>query len=189
MRGKAHALAILADKGILRAETLRFGDEVRSAERLGLPEACEVPAKTVKRMAKAIASLAADEVDESELADDQRDRLLALARRKREQGKDVIEAPEEAAAPEAAEDGGATVVDLMALIKRRMSDAPSARRPAKRATAATGGRKSRRARPTGSPELEDATVEELRERARKLDIPGRSKMSRKQLLTSLRRAS
>jgi DNA end-binding protein Ku len=184
MRGKAHALAILADEGVLRAETLRFGDEVRSAERIGLPEPCEVPARTVTRMAKALDALAADEIDASELEDDQADRLLALARRKQKQGEDVFEVPGEEAA-EPADEGGANVVDLMALIKRRMSGTPDARRsPVKRAS----GAKERPAAKHRA-NLDDAPMDELYERARKLDIPGRSKMSRKQLLASLRRVS
>jgi DNA end-binding protein Ku len=37
MRGKEYLVAILAEKGILRAETLRFSDEVRSPQQIGLP--------------------------------------------------------------------------------------------------------------------------------------------------------
>ncbi len=38
MRGKEYLVAILAENGILRAETLRFSDEIRSPKDLGLPE-------------------------------------------------------------------------------------------------------------------------------------------------------
>src|SRR5207248_7073669 len=39
MRGKEYLVAILSENGILRAETLRFSDEIRSPEDVGLPEA------------------------------------------------------------------------------------------------------------------------------------------------------
>jgi len=194
MRGKAHALAILADKGILRAETLRFGDEVRSAKAVGLAEPCDVPAKTVQKMAKALEALAADELDEAELRDDQRTRLLELAQKKQQAGEDVVEVEEAAPAEDAAESGGTNVVDLMALIKRRMGGESRTRRaaakhgPAKAGTKQSAARRAKRA--AASPdELEAATKEALLERARALEIPGRSKMNRKQLLASLRRAS
>src|SRR5690606_796011 len=38
MRGKEYLVAIFAENGILRAETLRFADELRSADDVGLPE-------------------------------------------------------------------------------------------------------------------------------------------------------
>lgn len=174
MRGKAHALAILADKGILRAETLRFGDEVRSAKDGGLSAPCDVPAKTKQQIVEALKALEADDLDETELQDDQRTRLLELAKRKQKAGEDVFEV--EDAPEDSGESSGANVVDLMALIKRRMGGEP-ARKPAK----AAGKRKT--------DELEDASKDVLLERARALDIPGRSKMNRKQLLASLRRAS
>ena len=37
MRGKEHLVAIFAENGILRAETLRFADQIRTPENIGLP--------------------------------------------------------------------------------------------------------------------------------------------------------
>jgi DNA end-binding protein Ku len=37
MRGKEYLIAILAEGGVLRAQTLRFFDEVRTVEQIGLP--------------------------------------------------------------------------------------------------------------------------------------------------------
>jgi len=145
MRDKAYALAIFADRGVLRAGVLRFGDELRSPETLGLPDAVRPDAARVKRMQKAIESLARDDVDESELRDDADERLLALAREKRERGEDVVEAPP---AEPAEGDGGAEVVDLTALLKQRLrgSGAGSGAGGTKRraGSSATGGRASRR---------------------------------------------
>jgi DNA end-binding protein Ku len=38
MRGKEYLVAIFSDKGILRAETMRFADELRSPADIGLPK-------------------------------------------------------------------------------------------------------------------------------------------------------
>jgi len=157
MRDKAYALAIFADRGVLRAGVLRFGDELRSPETLGLPGFVRPDAARVKRMQKAIESLARDEVDERELRDDADERLLALAREKRERGEDVVEAPAAPAEP-AEGDGGAEVVDLTALLKQRLrgsaagGGAGGTKRRAKRSATARGESRRPARRPTqGSP--------------------------------------
>ena len=38
MRGKEYLIAIFAEKGLLRAETMRFADELRSPKEIGLPK-------------------------------------------------------------------------------------------------------------------------------------------------------
>jgi DNA end-binding protein Ku len=148
MRGKSYAVAIFADGGLLRAETLRFGDEVRTPRELGLPAAGKPRPAQVKAMAKRVSALAERALDERELRDEESERLLALSRRKYERGEDVVEAPEETP-PEGDEEGG-EVVDLMAVLRRRMRERgrggakrsaarkkPAAR--AKRATRRRGG--------------------------------------------------
>lgn|GEM_PF-375635 len=147
MREKAYAVAIFAERGILRAETLRYGDELRTPGTLGLPEAVEPDAKRVKRMQAAVEALAHDAVAESELQDDADERLLALARAKWERGDDVVEAPAAAPATAAPEAGG-EVVDLMALLKERLRAPAGAEREAGargRAKEAAAARKAERA--------------------------------------------
>jgi DNA end-binding protein Ku len=129
MRGKAYAVAIFAERGILRAETLRFGDEVRSARDVGLPAPKKPSAAKVKAMAKRVRELAAPALDEEELRDEEVERLLERARRKHARGEDVVEAPE---APIDDDEGG-EVIDLVALLEQRMrgrKDAGSARKRA-----------------------------------------------------------
>lgn len=152
MRGKEYLVAILAEGGVLRAETLRFADEVRSAGAVGLPAPVAPPAAAVKKAAKAIAALAADELDEAALADAWGERMTALAERKRRRGEDVVEVAEEAAA-----EAGAEVVDLMAVLKQSLGAAaggrPAARKAAARSKggrqAATPRRRSGSSRPSG----------------------------------------
>jgi DNA end-binding protein Ku len=144
MRGKGYAVAIFADRGVLRAETLRFRDELRTPEQVGLPAKSRAEPARVARMERAIDALAEKALDPEELRDDAADRLLAVARRKERAGKDVFEAPEpeDTDVPAADESAGAEVVDLAALIRERLRAGPAERRP-KRTTRARRPRKAR----------------------------------------------
>ena len=82
MRGKEYLVALLADDGILRAETLRFPAEVRTPEAVGLPEPGKPSAGLVKAMKAAIEALAEDELAEDELADRRTERLRRLGKEK-----------------------------------------------------------------------------------------------------------
>jgi DNA end-binding protein Ku len=157
MRGKEYLVAILAADGVLRAETLRFADEVRTAEGVGLPEPVKAPAAAVAKATKAIGALAASKLDEEALEDPWGEAMRALAEKKRRRGEGVVEVPEEVAAEEA----GADIVDLMAILKQSLGATggsgragASGRKPARQArprsrstTRSTGGRRasSRRA--------------------------------------------
>lgn len=197
MRGKEYLVAIFAEGGILRAATLRFADEVRSAEDVGLPAPAKVPKKAVDRMARAIRGAAAPELDEDELADEGSRRLLAVIERKRRAGEDVVAAPAGAAAEE---EEGAEVIDLMEVIKRNLRGRATPpprrsgeeRRPAGKAGKAGQAGKRERAkggggsRRRGEPALEDLSKSELYERAQRADVPGRSGMSKAELIRALR---
>lgn len=114
MRAKEYLIAILAENGIMRAETLRFADEVRSAEDVGLPEPVKVKPAARKKMETAMKKLAAKKFDPEELVDRTTERLLELIESKREAGVDVVEA---AASEEPPDD----VIDLMEVLKRSLS--------------------------------------------------------------------
>jgi DNA end-binding protein Ku len=121
MHGREYAVAIFADKGILRAETLRFGDELRRPADLGLPQPGDVSAARVRKMARQVDALAQKQLDPAELEDDRIEKLRSLAERKRERDQDVVRAPASAgAAAEGEEPEGGQVVDLMALLKQRI---------------------------------------------------------------------
>jgi DNA end-binding protein Ku len=114
MRGKEYLVAILADDGILSAETLRFADEMRSPEDVGLPAKTRVSKAEATRLEKAIRALTEDELDPKELEDAQGERLLEVIAQKQVNEKNVVHTPAEAADEE--ED----VIDLMAIIRRNM---------------------------------------------------------------------
>ncbi|MCO5167163.1 MAG: Ku protein [Planctomycetes bacterium] len=116
MRGKEYLVAILADGGRLRAETLRFADEVRTPEDVGLPAAPErVDAGARRRLAAALDALEGDEAPLDALSDPQAGRLRALAEAKRAKGEGVVEVEEgeEVPAPQG--------VDLMARISEGLA--------------------------------------------------------------------
>lgn len=157
MRGKEYLTAILAEDGLLQAVTLRFADELRTPEELGLPEAPSVPDARVEQVEQAVRSLEREELDLSRLRDTESQALLELAERKRAAGRDVIEVPEEAPGlaaveAEAADEEGEepNVVDIMQLLRQRLGGVPAGepqepptptREAARRGTAKRGAAK------------------------------------------------
>lgn len=138
MRGKGYAVAIFAERGVLRAETLRFHDELRSPEALALPEPRREDADRVAAFLRAIESLAQDAIDPDEIVDDQAGRVLELAHRKARAGDDVFEAPqsESDTADTDDDEAGGEVVDLFALVRARLRDGGA--EPPKRARRSKG---------------------------------------------------
>jgi DNA end-binding protein Ku len=191
MRDKEYLVAILAEEGILRAETLRFADEVRSPEQIGLPEPPKLKAAAVKRFEKAISKLARKEFDPDELHDHPAERLRKLIERKQKAGEDVVTTDVRVEDEEAAGD----VIDLMEILKRSMAGAGGGARKAPKRAGTAGKappaktRGAARKRGGGSEDLESLSKEELYERAQAAAIPGRSGMSKRQLINALRRSA
>ena len=181
MRGKEYLVAILAENGILRAETLRFADEIRSLQDVGLSEPDRVTDSLVKKMEKAIQKGAEDKLDWSELEDVGANQLLELAKRKEAAGEGIIHPP-----PETGEDekGGAEVIDIMEALKRSVErTGTSESKPSSKITSATASRKN------SLRKLQQQSKKELYERAKKLDIPGRSAMDKDELVAAIRNAA
>jgi DNA end-binding protein Ku len=211
MRGKEYLIAILAENGILRAETMRFADEVRTVEDVGLPEPAKPKAALVKQFEKAITAISESALDEDELEDRGAAQLLELVKKKEKKGIDVVAAPE--GAPAAASEG---VIDLMEVLKRSLQGASggTAKRAAKRgegADNAKGGKAAKAtkkaaskknggsaaktsARGRGSAKwtkshLRKQSKEELYETAKELDIDGRSGMTKDELIEAIQNAA
>jgi len=146
MRDKEYLVAILAEGGILRAETLRFADEVRSAEDVGLPEAAKPKAAKVKAFEKLITARSEKALDPDELVDPWTARIEALAEKKQKKGEDVVEVP---GGPEAAEEERAEVIDLMEVLKRSLGAGP-ARRSGTSGRGATNRRSPAQRKPAAS---------------------------------------
>jgi DNA end-binding protein Ku len=135
MRAKEYLVAIIAENGILRAETLRFADEVRKPDDVGLPEPVKAPAAEVKKFEEQIARRA-KKLDLHEFLDDYSERLEKLVAQKEKKKEDIVRAPAQSRADD--DEGGAEVVDLLAVLSRSLgSTKPAAtkRKPAKKAAA------------------------------------------------------
>ena len=174
MRDREYLIAIMSEKGILRAETLRFHDEVRSPQEVGLPDDLNAADKQqIKRIRSAMKARYTKTFDPDWLVEDQVQQLRALVERKLAQHRDVV--AEEPEAEEAETDDN--VVDLMQVLKERLQGQPNQR------GSANGGQVGRKT--TGPDEL---SREELYEQAREKGIRGRSKMNKQDLVEALKKA-
>lgn len=114
MRGKEYLVSIFAEHGILRAETMRFADELRSPAEVGLPKKTKAPAATVRKFEKLIGSKAKKQLSPRKLEDEQTQRLLKLVKKKSAKRANVVEVETEK------RDEG-KVIDLMAVLKKSLA--------------------------------------------------------------------
>jgi DNA end-binding protein Ku len=114
MRGKEYLVAIFPEHAILRAETMRFPDELRSPKEVGLPEKKSVPPAAVKKFERIIAKHSARSLPLQELKDEKTEQLLKLIQKKRARHKDVVKV-------ETPERDEGKVVDLMAVLKKSLA--------------------------------------------------------------------
>jgi len=113
MRGKEYLVAIFSDKGILRAETMRFADELRSPADVGLPKKKEVSKATVTKFEKMIANKSKKQFSPAKLADKQTDSLLKLVKKKQSKRENVVKVEEEMETDH-------KVVDLVKILKQSL---------------------------------------------------------------------
>jgi DNA end-binding protein Ku len=114
MRGKEYLVAIFSDHGILRAETMRFADELRSPADLGLPKKKKVPAASVRKFERLISSKSKKEFAGAKLQDEQAEALLKLVKKKGKKRSNVVEVETEEREP-------AKVIDLVAVLKKSLA--------------------------------------------------------------------
>ena len=113
MRGKEYLVAIFSEKGILRAETMRFADELRSPSDIGLPKKKEAPKATVHKFEKLISTRSKKQFSPSKLEDKQTESLLKLVKKKQANRANVVKVEEEA-------DTDNKVVDLVQILKKSL---------------------------------------------------------------------
>jgi DNA end-binding protein Ku len=116
MRAKEYLTAILAENGILRAQTLRFADEIRDPKTIGLPTPARPSPAAVKRVETSIKRLTKTALNDAELTDRGNEKLQQLAKRKAKQGEDVVkvELPED--------EPQGNVVDLMERLRESLKN-------------------------------------------------------------------
>lgn len=188
MRDKSYVVAILAEHGVLRAETLRFAHEVRSPQAVGLPEPNTHDKTLTAKLGKAIASLAQDTIDVDELEDAQYAKLEARAQEKLRRKQDVVRVKGK---PEAEQsEANSEPIDLVALLKQRLAQPKANDQARKGKGKGKGNAASARQESGGSQSaLENKAKRDLYARAKSLGIEGRSQMSKQDLLKAIRAAN
>lgn len=131
MRGKEYLVALIAENGILRAETLRFAEEVRSPKDVGLPKPARASAADQRKMITQMKKLYRTKFNPKELEDATAAELIKLAQKKKRAGDDVVKVKASAEAEEPTGD----VIDLMERLRR------SLKTDGKSEAAKTSGRK------------------------------------------------
>jgi DNA end-binding protein Ku len=161
MRDRQNLGLLRIRDGAIALERMHFADEIRSAE--GIAPGDVRLDKSELEMAAQLIEQYSGKFNPEEYRDTYRDALCEIIQAKR-RGEEVrVEAEPEPEAP----------TDLMAALRASV-EAARRQRPAPART--------------GNEDLERKSKEELYELARKADIPGRSDMSKEQLVEALRTA-
>jgi DNA end-binding protein Ku len=141
MGGKEYLVAIVAEDGLLRADTLRFADEIRKPESVGLPKKPDAKPAEVTRMRKLIKTKSSSKLATDELEDEYAKRVRKLVARKERKDEDVFELPEEL--KEEAEAGDAQVIDLVEVLKRSLKTGEGGARKSARTSARKTARRKK----------------------------------------------
>ncbi|HET9077705.1 MAG TPA: Ku protein [Acidimicrobiales bacterium] len=187
MRGREYLAAVRAQGSVLVLETMFFADEIRDPAREldTLPADQSFDEREMKMALSLIDSMTVDWKPDS-YRDTYRERVMELIEAKR-RGEEVVTEGEPA-------DTG-KVVDLMQALERSLESARG------RGGGAAGGGRGRGATGGGggadgggggrdeSDDLDGLSRDELYQMAQRLDLAGRSKMSRSQLLAAVRQAA
>jgi DNA end-binding protein Ku len=119
MRGKEYLISIIAEDGILRAETMRFKDEIRTPAEVGLPERQKVPEKAMLRFERIISHQAAATLPLGEMHDPSTEALMKIIKLKRAHKENLIVH---------AESGEEAKPDLAASLKKSLTSSHGRRR-------------------------------------------------------------
>lgn len=196
MRGKEYLTALRAQNDILILQIMHWADEIRDPhqelEILPQKGKSKVSSRELDTARQLIDALSMD-WDPDQFHDTSEERVQALVDAKR-QGQEIVS---EAGPPEAT-----NVIDLMDALQRSVDQARSSRGQGKtekpggelhrlpRRGKDGGAKKQQGKKQTGgtrksAEDLESLSKSELYERATKAGIPGRSKMTREQLIKAL----
>ncbi|MGW7663427.1 non-homologous end joining protein Ku [Streptomyces sp. NPDC054756] len=195
MRGKQYLTALRAEEKVLMLQTLHWADEVRDPTR-ELPQLPERRAGSGKEldMALQLVDALSGPWEPSRYHDTYEEKVRELVRAKAE-GQEITPAEEPPAAT--------NVVDLMEVLQGSIDRTRSGRekKGGERDGARGGARRARKSPPKSAAkpkssarkasdapkksELRDLSKAELYERATEREIPGRSRMSRQELIDAL----
>jgi DNA end-binding protein Ku len=170
LRSKEYLAIVRVRDGVLSLTTMLFHDEVRATK--DVDTGGRKPAKAQLDAAVSLIEALAVDWDPSQYEDCYRERLLDVIERKRK-GTRIV-------APKSGRDAGGPPPDIMAALKESLERARSGEgfdRDADADADADGD--------DGDGSLANLSRDELYERAQEEDVPGRSSMSRKELIEAL----
>jgi DNA end-binding protein Ku len=168
MRTKEYLVAVRVREGVLALTTMLFHDEIRSSD--AIETGGKKPTRKALENALAIVEELSTDWDPESYTDCYRERLKSVIDRKRKGSRIKAPKPERQPAP---------APDLMAALQRtldRVREGGDARTA--REAAGDGG--------DGRDELQRLDRQELYRRAQEAGVPGRSKMSKDELVEALR---
>jgi DNA end-binding protein Ku len=124
MRDREYLVAIFAENGILCAETLRFHDEIRTSQEIGLPVAVTVSRQRQSAFERAIDALSKKTIATEELVDQDDRGLRVLIDRKKRARKNLIRNDRRSAdgGPESEDE-----IDLLETIRQSLRQAGKGR--------------------------------------------------------------
>ncbi|MDQ2975386.1 MAG: hypothetical protein M3R69_08250 [Acidobacteriota bacterium] len=115
---RTQLVAIFAEHGILRAETMRFPDELRSPADVDLPKKPKsIPKTAVQKFEKLISSKSKKQLSARKLEDEQTERLLKLVKKKGASRKNIVEVESQ----EQDDRDRGKVIDLVAVLKKSLA--------------------------------------------------------------------
>ena len=160
MRGHEYLVAILAENGLLRAEVLRYADELRTPEAIGLPKPGKADASLVRALGKEIEALSKPGLAAAEMADLEAETLRKFAQQKAKKGGAAVISMDELEDPDDESAGSGEVIDLMQALRKSLgakagaagvAEASSAKKaPARKAPAKTTTAKTTTAKATAA---------------------------------------
>jgi DNA end-binding protein Ku len=169
LRTREYLVAVRARGNAISLTTMRFHDEVRSPDDVGIAKLPKAKKAQVDQAVTLVNSLKRD-FDPANYEDEHRKRLLAIIERKRK--GQTIEIPDEPKAP-------AAVPDLMAALEASIQKMKTGGREALAADAADDD---------DAVSLKRLPKKDLLARAKEADIEGRSSMSKDELAEALSEA-
>ena len=128
MREREYLVAIFAQDGILCALTLRFHDEIREPESIGLPAPAAAARRRVAAFERSTDALFSKTLSRNELADKEAQALGEIIEKKRKARRDLVRTDDDARDVDAEDDGHIDLLETIRRSLRRPETVPVARR-------------------------------------------------------------
>lgn len=138
MRDREYLVAIFAQAGLLRGQTLHFASEIRSARGVGLPRSISPEPRVLARVRRAVEALEQKRFKTSAFGDPKQ-ALRKLAEEKYRHGRDVVQADGGSSS------SGAPVLDLVEVLRQSLAESGLAKPPSASRAERAAPKRSRKA--------------------------------------------